>query len=220
MNAFDIIGPVMIGPSSSHTAGAVRIGRVARALLGAEAVRAEIGLHGSFARTYKGHGTDKALIAGILGLAPDDGRIRFSPDLARERGLAVGIRELELDGAHPNTALVELESAGGRTVSVQAASVGGGSILVSRVNGMEVQFTGQYATLIVLHKDAPGTIAAVTELLAAHGVNICNFRLSRRHKGGAAVMTIEADGSFGQELNEAVGQLPNVLSSTLLQPGA
>lgn len=216
MNAFDIIGPVMIGPSSSHTAGAVRIGRVARALLGAEPVRAEIGLHGSFARTYKGHGTDKALIAGILGLAPDDERIRFSPALARQAGLAVQLRETELDGAHPNTALVTLWGAAGEPVSVQAASVGGGSILVSRVNGMEVQFSGQYTTLIVLHKDAPGTIAAVTELLAAAGVNICNFRLARRQKGGAAVMTIETDGSFGAELSGAIGRLPNVLSSTLL----
>lgn len=216
MNAFDIIGPVMIGPSSSHTAGAVRIGRVARALLGAEPVRAEIGLHGSFARTYKGHGTDKALIAGILGLAPDDERIRFSPALARQAGLAVQLRETELDGAHPNTALVTLWGAVAGPVSVQAASVGGGSILVSRVNGMEVQFSGQYTTLIVLHKDAPGTIAAVTELLAAAGVNICNFRLARRQKGGAAVMTIETDGSFGAELSGAIGRLPNVLSSTLL----
>uniref|UniRef100_UPI003AB6719E L-serine ammonia-lyase, iron-sulfur-dependent subunit beta n=1 Tax=Allofournierella sp. TaxID=1940256 RepID=UPI003AB6719E len=203
-------------PSSSHTAGAVRMGLAARALLGAEPVRAEIGLHGSFARTYRGHGTDKALIAGILGLAPDDERIRFSPALARQAGLAVQIRETELDGAHPNTALLTLRGAGGETVSVQAASVGGGSILVSRVNGMEVQFSGQYTTLIVLHKDAPGTIAAVTELLAAAGVNICNFRLARRQKGGAAVMTIETDGSFGQELSGAIGRLPNVLSSTLL----
>lgn len=216
MNAFDIIGPVMIGPSSSHTAGAVRMGRAARALLGAEPVRAEIGLHGSFARTYKGHGTDKALIAGILGLAPDDERIRFSLALARQAGLAVQLREIELDGAHPNTALLTLWGAAGEPVSVQAASVGGGSILVSRVNGMEVLFSGQYTTLIVLHKDAPGTIAAVTELLAAAGVNICNFRLARRQKGGAAVMTIETDGSFGQELSGAIGRLPNVLSSTLL----
>ena len=216
MNAFDIIGPVMIGPSSSHPAGAVRIGRAARALLGAEPVRAEIGLHGSFAHTYKGHGTDKALIAGILGLAPDDERIRFSPALARQAGLAVQLREIELDGAHPNTALLTLWGAAAGPVSVQAASVGGGSILVSRVNGMEVQFSGQYTTLIVLHKDAPGTIAAVTELLAAAGVNICNFRLARRQKGGAAVMTIETDGSFGAELNRAIGRLPNVLSSTLL----
>ena len=216
MDIFDLIGPVMVGPSSSHTAGAVRIGRAARALLGAEPVRAEIGLHGSFARTYRGHGTDKALIAGILGLAPDHERIRFAPALARQAGLAVQLREIELDGAHPNTALLTLWGAAAGPVSVQAASVGGGSILVSRVNGMEVQFSGQYTTLIVLHKDAPGTIAAVTELLAAAGVNICNFRLARRQKGGAAVMTIETDGSFGAELNRAIGRLPNVLSSTLL----
>ena len=216
MNAFDIIGPVMIGPSSSHTAGAVRIGRAARALLGAEPVRAEIGLHGSFARTYKGHGTDKALIAGILGLAPDDERIRFSPALARQAGLAVQLREIELDGAPEGEEGGVGVGAAAGPVSVQAASVGGGSILVSRVNGMEVQFSGQYTTLIVLHKDAPGTIAAVTELLAAAGVNICNFRLARRQKGGAAVMTIETDGSFGAELNRAIGRLPNVLSSTLL----
>ena len=215
MNAFDIIGPVMIGPSSSHTAGAVRIGRAARALLGTEPVRAEIGLHGSFARTYKGHGTDKALIAGILGLAPDDERIRFSPALARQ-AMAEHIKSSLNFGAHPNTALLTLWGAAAGPVSVQAASVGGGSILVSRVNGMEVQFSGQYTTLIVLHKDAPGTIAAVTELLAAAGVNICNFRLARRQKGGAAVMTIETDGSFGAELNRAIGRLPNVLSSTLL----
>ena len=126
------------------------------------------------------------------------------------------LREIELDGAHPNTALLTLWGAAGEPVSVQAASVGGGSILVSRVNGMEVLFSGQYTTLIVLHKDAPGTIAAVTELLAAAGVNICNFRLARRQKGGAAVMTIETDGSFGAELNGAIGRLPNVLSSTLL----
>lgn len=216
MNAFEIIGPVMIGPSSSHTAGAVRLGGAARALLGQKPVRAEIGLHGSFARTWKGHGTDKALIAGILGLAPDDERIRFSPALAQTAGLAVEIRETELEGAHPNTALVALWGADGGSVSVQGASVGGGSILISRVNGMEVQFTGRYTTLIVLHRDAPGTIAAVTELLAAQGVNICSFRLARRQKGGAAVMTIETDGSFGAGLNSAIGRLPNVLSSTLL----
>ena len=166
MNVFDIVGPVMIGPSSSHTAGAVRIGRVARALLGCEPVSAQILLHGSFAKTYKGHGTDKALIAGIMGMATDDERIRFSPRLAEEAGLSVSILPTEIDGAHPNTALITLADATGRTVSVQGASVGGGNILVTRVNGMEVHISGQYNTLIVLHQDTPGTIAAVTELLA------------------------------------------------------
>lgn len=216
LNVFDIVGPVMIGPSSSHTAGAVRIGRVARALLGCEPVNAQILLHGSFAKTYKGHGTDKALIAGIMGMATDDERIRFSPRLAEEAGLSVSILPTEIDGAHPNTALITLTDATGRTVSVQGASVGGGNILVTRVNGMEVHISGQYNTLIVLHQDTPGIIAAVTELLAESQVNICNFRLSRQKKGGVAVMTIEMDGGLDPALNGRIEALPHILSSTML----
>lgn len=218
MNVFDIVGPVMVGPSSSHTAGAARIGLVARALLGGEPVRADILLHGSFAKTWRGHGTDKALVAGILGLAPQDERLRESLTLAEAAGLAVALREGELENAHPNTARITLTDAAGRTVSVQGASVGGGNILITRVNGMEVAVTGQYTALIVLHRDAPGTIAAVTEELGAHGVNICNFRLSRSEKGGAAVMTIEMDGSPEASLNDRVAGLPNVVSSTMLRP--
>lgn len=218
LNVFDIVGPVMIGPSSSHTAGAVRIGRVARALLGCEPVNAQILLHGSFAKTYKGHGTDKALIAGIMGMATDDERIRFSPRLAEEAGLSVSILPTEIDGAHPNTALITLTDATGRTVSVQGASVGGGNILITRVNGMEVHISGQYNTLIVLHQDTPGIIAAVTELLAESQVNICNFRLSRQKKGGVAVMTIEMDGGLDEALACRVRQLPDVMLCVTLLP--
>ena len=218
MNVFDILGPVMIGPSSSHTAGAVRLGRVALALLGQEPVSARIQLHGSFAKTYKGHGTDKAITAGILGFATDDERNRFAPELAVKQGLAVTIETVELDNAHPNTALITLTAKDGSSVSVQGASIGGGSIQVNRINGMEVQLTGQYTSLIVQHLDAPGTIAAVTELLAESGANICNFRLSRQKKGGVAVMTIDTDGGLGKEVNERIRKLPNVLASTLLPP--
>ncbi len=218
MNVFDILGPVMIGPSSSHTAGAARIGRITLALLGAPAVKADIFLHGSFAKTYKGHGTDKALIAGIMGMSTDDSRIRRAPELAREQGLAVTITTGDIDGAHPNTARVALTDADGNRVSLLGSSIGGGNILVTEVNGMEVSITGQHTTLIVLHRDAPGTIAAVTEVMAEEGVNICNFRLSRQQKGGDAVMTIEIDGSFGPELNQKIKVLPNVFSSTMLQP--
>ena len=218
MNVFDILGPVMIGPSSSHTAGAARIGRITLALLGAPAVKADIFLHGSFAKTYKGHGTDKALIAGIMGMSTDDSRIRRAPELAREHGLAVTITTGDIDGAHPNTARVALTDADGNRVSLLGSSIGGGNILVTEVNGMEVSITGQHTTLIVLHRDAPGTIAAVTEVMAEAGVNICNFRLSRQQKGGDAVMTIEIDGSFGPELNQKIKVLPNVFSSTMLQP--
>ena len=218
MNVFDILGPVMIGPSSSHTAGAARIGRITLALLGAPAVKADIFLHGSFAKTYKGHGTDKALIAGIMGMSTDDSRIRRAPELAREQGLAVTITTGDIDGAHPNTARVALTDADGNRVSLLGSSIGGGNILVTEVNGMEVSITGQHTTLIVLHRDAPGTIAAVTEVMAEAGVNICNFRLSRQQKGGDAVMTIEIDGSFGPELNQKIKVLPNVFSSTMLPP--
>ncbi len=218
MNAFDILGPVMIGPSSSHTAGAARIGRITRKLLGSRPVKADIFLHGSFAKTYKGHGTDKALIAGIMDMETDDPRIRRAPELAKEEGLKVTITTVDIDGAHPNTARVELTDELGHHVALLGSSIGGGNILVTEVNGMDVSITGQHTTLIVLHRDAPGTIAAVTEVLADEGVNICNFRLSREHKGGQAVMTIELEGTFRSTLNDAINALPNIFSSTMLQP--
>ena len=218
MRLFDVLGPVMTGPSSSHTAGAVRIGLTARNLLGEAPKTAEILLHGSFAATGRGHGTDRALVAGLLGMLPDDERIPDSFSLAQQAGLDYTIGTVVLRGAHPNTALITLADATGRTVSVQGASVGGGNILVTRVNGMEVQITGQYTSLIVLHQDTPGTIAAVTELLAEGQVNICNFRLSRQKKGGVAVMTIEMDGGFDPALNRRIEALPHILSSTMLLP--
>ena len=218
MNVFDILGPVMIGPSSSHTAGAARIGRITRKLLGSEPIRAEILLHGSFAKTYKGHGTDKALIAGIMGMETNDSRIRHAPEIAKERGLQVTITTGEIDGAHPNTAQITLTDAEGKQVSLLGSSIGGGNILVTQVNGMAVHITGQQTTLIVLHQDVPGTIAAVTEVTADAGANICNFRLSRLKKGGLAVMTIDVDGNFGQELNDKICELPNIHTSILLQP--
>ena len=217
MNVLDIIGPVMIGPSSSHTAGAARIGRIAYMLLGQPAKRAEILLHGSFAKTYKGHGTDKALIAGIMGMKPDDARLRSSFELAEQAGLSFEITTGHLEDAHPNTAQITLYGEDSQ-VSVQGASVGGGNILINRINGMAVEISGQFTTLIVLHRDAPGTIAHVTELLGSNGINIANFRLAREQKGGTAVMTIEIDGDAGKELNRQVAALENVLGSTMLKP--
>lgn len=218
MNVFDILGPIMIGPSSSHTAGAARIGLITRSLLGAPAAKAEIVLHGSFAKTYKGHGTDRAIVAGILGMKTDDVCLRFSLETAKEQGLSVTILTRELEGAHPNTAEITLTDTAGKTVSLRGCSIGGGNILITRINGMEVCLTGQYTSLIVLHRDAPGTIASVTEIMAQRGVNICNFRLARQTKGGQAIMTIELDGEFGPELNDEIQKLPNVFSSTMLAP--
>lgn len=216
MNVFDIIGPVMVGPSSSHTAGAARIGGIARSLLRDTPVRAEILLCGSFAKTYRGHGTDKALIAGILGMKPDDLRIRRSPELARAQGLEVVLTTGELPDAHPNTAVLTLTGKSGRTLSLQAASVGGGNVRVTRINGMEVDVTGQRDTFIVLHRDEPGTIAAVTELMARQKLNICSFHLSRLEKGGMACMTIEVDGATDPGLSAQIETLPHIINSTLL----
>lgn len=217
MNVFDIIGPVMIGPSSSHTAGAARLGYVAGKILGEPPVRAVIRLSGSFAQTYRGHGTDKALLAGILGFAPDDMRIRDSLSLAEREGLRYEFCCEDLPGAHPNTACVTLTGSGGKEVTVQGASVGGGNILVSEINGMAVHVTGQSNTLVVLHRDKPGTIAAVTNFVACSGVNIGNFRLSRPQKGGEAVMTIEVDGDVPEALVENLKILPNIIQVVLIR---
>ena len=218
MNIFDIIGPVMIGPSSSHTAGAVRIGKAASSILQGKPVRAEITLCGSFAKTYKGHGTDKALIAGILGMLPSDPRIKDSLTIAESEGLDFTFIEGELDGAHPNTAVIRLISDTGDKLEVAGASIGGGSILVNRINGLEVEFRGLNITLIVLHKDTPGMIADVTNLLAGRGVNIGNFKLRRDVKGGTAAMIIEIDGKADSRLNEAIEAIKNVEQSIMLMP--
>lgn len=217
MNVFDIIGPVMIGPSSSHTAGAARIGKTAALLLNAPAAKADILFHGSFAKTYRGHGTDKAIVGGILKLDPWDPGIRTSLETASAQGISVTIRTGNLENAHPNTALVTLTSFTGDTITVQGASVGGGNIAITRVNGMEVYFTGQNPTLIVMHQDVPGTIAHVTGLVAAEQTNICNFRLNRQEKGGLAIMTIETDSAFDQALADRIQKLPFVYKTILLK---
>ncbi len=218
MNCLDIIGPVMIGPSSSHTAGACRIGKVANALLSEPVSGAFIEFYGSFAKTYCGHGTDKAIVAGILGMDPDDMRLKDSFLHAREANVSIQITTAQNDDLHPNTASVTLYGRSGKSVSVQGASIGGGEILIERINGMEVSVSGQHTTLVVLHKDAPGVIAAVTRYVGQYQVNICNFRLSRESKGGEAVMTIELDGEIKPQLTEQIDVLPNVIHSILLHP--
>ena len=218
MNIFDIIGPVMVGPSSSHTAGAVRIGRVSLKILGERAVDADIGLAGSFALTYKGHGTDRALVAGILGMKPDDARIPNSFEEAGAAGLSYRFTEIRMPHAHPNTAVIRLEGESGAKCSVQGVSVGGGNILITSLNGMESVFNGEMDTLIVAHNDTPGIIAAVTARLAEHNANIGNFRLSRPHKGQRAIMTIELDGGVEKDVVESLKHLPNVTSVVYMQP--
>ncbi len=207
---FDIVGPVMIGPSSSHTAGAVRLGLMARKILGEEAVRAEINLHGSFARTYRGHGTDKALIAGILGFAPEDERIREALQIARDHGLEFSFQTVNLEEAHPNTAVIYLVGRSGRTARVRGASVGGGNIMISNIDGYQVELTGQYPALITIHHDCPGVITRVTQILAHAAVNIAFMRVSRQNRGETAMMIMELDEEPVAAVIEECQQADNV----------
>ena len=208
---FDIIGPVMIGPSSSHTAGAVRLGLAGRAIIGGQPVRAEIGLHGSFAQTYRGHGTDLALVAGLLGMAPDDPRIPQALALAPECGLTVRFETVDLGAdAHPNTVRMRLTAAGGGETTVIGSSIGGGRIIVTRIDQFEVDYSGEYHALILSYQDRPGVIAKVTSLLATDEVNIATMRVSREARGSLALMIIEVDQPVSPEVRAMCGRIPGV----------
>jgi L-serine dehydratase len=209
---FDVIGPVMIGPSSSHTAGAVRLGALARAVLGAAPVHADIQLHGSFASTGRGHGTDLALAAGLLGMAPDDARIRDSLELAREAGLLITFCEADLGEVHPNTARMTLSGADGRTVIVLGSSVGGADVVLYAIDGFAVAISGELPVLVVEHHDQPGVIAAVSAVLATHGANVASMDVSREMRGARALMVIETDRPVGDAVVEAVAQADGVTS--------
>lgn len=217
MDVFDIIGPIMIGPSSSHTAGAARIGKYALNILGAKPVKADIYFSGSFAKTYKGHGTDKAIVAGILGMDTDDPGIKYSFETAEHRGLEFAFHTGEIENAHPNTAFIVLTSESGKTVEVQGASVGGGNIVITKINGTEVEITGKFTTMIVLHRNIPGMISDVTRVLAQNGINIGKFDLRRNPRGGKGVMIIELDSDVPEYVNDEIKGMDNVIDSTLLK---
>ncbi len=193
MNIFDIMGPVMVGPSSSHTAGAVRIGLISRRLLGSQPTTATLMLHGSFAATGTGHGTDKALVAGLLGMQPDDPDIPRAFALAEQAGMTLTIGTVALRGAHPNTVVITLTNAEGRTLEINASSLGGGRVRVNSLDGLEASFTGDYPTLIIRNEDRPGLVADVAHLLSDRNVNIATMQLYRDRRGGLAVMVIESD---------------------------
>ena len=216
MNLFDILGPVMVGPSSSHTAGAVRIGRMARTLLGAEVARADIGLHGSFADTGRGHGTDRALVAGLLGMKPDDLGIPQSFEIAANQGLEFHFHTARLRDAHPNTAVLRLTGASGRKLEVVGASIGGGRINICQIDGITTNFGGDHNTLIVHNQDTPGHVAAVTTCLSQQGVNIATMQLYRSTAGGYAVMVLECDEPIPDEIAGQLGSQPGIVKVTIL----
>lgn len=214
INIFDMMGPVMVGPSSSHTAGAARIGNMGRTLLGEEVARADIGLYGSFAETGYGHGTDRALLAGLLGTKPDDLRIPNAYEEANRAGMAYSFRTVELRDAHPNTALLELTGKSGKKLTLQASSIGGGAIVVNKIDGIDVNFTGDFNTLIVRNQDESGSVAAITSILSQVHINVANMSVNRHRRGGDALMVIETDQHIKPRQVEFLSELPGILSVT------
>ena len=214
INIFDMMGPVMVGPSSSHTAGAARIGNMGRTLLGEEVARADIGLHGSFAETGVGHGTDRALLAGLLGMKPDDLRIPNAYDEANRAGMAYFFHTVELRDANPNTALLELTGKSGKKMTIEASSVGGGAIVVNKIDGINVNFTGDFNTLIVRNQDETGSVAAITSILSQVHINVANMSVNRHRRGGDALMVIETDQHIKPRQVEFLSELPGILSVT------
>ncbi len=189
---FDILGPITIGPSSSHTAGAVRIGLVCRMLLDDDIKHARITFYGSFADTYHGHGTDKAVVGGLLGFFTDNEKIRESLRLAEFRGLSYEIFTAEDPRMHPNTVMIEARTKD-KSVRIQGASVGGGAIRITEINGMAVQITFNEDTLILFHRDSPGVLASIAHILSSNGYNIGNLRLSRTRREGDVITVVETD---------------------------
>ena len=214
MNLLDIIGPVMVGPSSSHTAGAVKIGRVSRKLLAEEVKEAKIYFHGTFLATGKGHGTDKALIAGLLGMQVDDPAIPDSFRIAGERGMDFSLEGIDLGDVHPNSVKMNLTGVSGRTLEVVAASIGGGRIQICELDGITANFSGDYPTLIVHNIDQPGHVTEVTSMLAHKGVNIATMQLYRNSRGVSAVMVIECDQEVPKESLAWLERLEGILKVT------
>ena len=217
-SVFDILGPIMIGPSSSHTAGAARLGKIAKTIAGGNIVEAEFLLHGSFAKTYKGHGTDKALVAGILGMEPCDERLRNSFEIAEEENLKFKFTECDLGDVHPNTVKFILTMEDGSVVNVTGSSIGGGNIMIKEVNGESVEFSGAYPTLIINHVDLPGVVSRVTTLLYEKNINIAFMKVYRNRKGADATMVFEMDNIICDDVVEKIESIVNVESVTVINP--
>jgi L-serine dehydratase len=210
VSLLDIIGPVMVGPSSSHTAGACRLGLLARCLVGGTPQRARVELHGSFARTGEGHGTDKAIVGGLMGFRPDDERIRTALEIAEREGLDYRFEKTTLgDDAdtHPNTVRVTLER-GDRKAVMTGSSLGAGRVLVTDIDGYPVEVTGNLHTIVLVAEDVKGSVARIAGVLAEHGLNIATLRLTRKERGGDAFMVIEIDEAPGEGVRDEIRALP------------
>jgi L-serine dehydratase len=210
VSLLDIIGPVMVGPSSSHTAGACRLGLLARCLVGGTPERARVELHGSFARTGEGHGTDKAIVGGLMGFRPDDERLRAALEIAEREGLDYRFEKTKLgeeNVVHPNTVRITVER-GDRKSVMMGSSLGAGRVLVTEIDGYPVEVTGSYNTIVLVAEDIRGSIARIAGVLADDGINIASLRLTRKQRGGDAFMVIEVDETPDESVREDIRALP------------
>lgn len=217
---FDVIGPVMIGPSSSHTSGAASIAWMARQIFSGTPVKVDFTLYGSFADTYKGHGTDRALVGGILGYRSNDVRIRNSFEHAKEAGMLVSFTvDRDTEVSHPNTVDILMENEEGHKLLVRGESLGGGRVRITRMNNIRVEFTGEYSTLIVGHRDESGTVAFITSRLANHQLNIAYMKMFRESKerGGNAFTVIESDDFLPEELKDELLSYPTIGSVDIIE---
>lgn len=217
---FDIIGPIMVGPSSSHTAGAARLGLLGRHLCGEDVKKACFYMHGSFAETYTGHGTDKALLAGIQGIRYDDEHLKQAYEMAEKNGIEVQFIPADLgEEHHPNTVKMDLTTVSGREFTMTGCSVGGGSVCITEIDGVTVRFSGERPILATRHTDEPGVIAGITAILYAYRINIGNMQVNRAANGMEACMYMELDGELPEHLKGALERVYGIRQVLLLNPG-
>jgi L-serine dehydratase len=216
-DVFSIIGPPMVGPSSSHTAGAARLGRVARKLFGRQPEQADIVLYGSFAATGQGHGTDLALAGGLLDYETDDPRIRNALLIAERSGIKIAFSHSQAAAAHPNTVTLTLR-AQGEELSVTGASIGGGNIRIDAVNGFDLNFTGMLPTLLITHCDRPGVIAGVSRILEREQLNIGYIDVDRQGRSGTAMMVVETDSPVPDKIAVEIAALPDIIAVKTMDP--
>ena len=218
ISIFDVLGPNMIGPSSSHTAGACVISFLARKMIGGNPKKVEFILYGSFANTYKGHGTDRALLGGLMGFGTDDVRIRDSFHIASERGIEYKFTpNSELTEIPPNTVDVCMEDEEGRKVTVRGESLGGGKVRIVKIDQVDIDFSGEYSAIIAVHMDRPGVIAYITKALSENNINIAFMKLYRESKGNRAYTIIESDERIPDDIKVGLFKNKNISQVMIVQ---
>src|SRR5699024_1751583 len=213
---FDILGPIMVGPSSSHTAGAARLAKIAKQISSEGFCEVEFLLHGSFASTYQGHGTDKALVAGILGMNPDDERLVNSFELAEKEGIKVKFTEADLGYEHPNTVKIIFKYKNKPDFYITGSSVGGGNIIITDIDGNDVEFTGSHPTILLRYKDKKGFISKISSILANNKLNIATLNVSRDED--IATLVCELDSEIKDTTIDEIKDLEDILFINFINP--